>query len=346
MSGGVDSSVAAALLVDAGAEVIGATYKNFCFTDSDALPGRSCCSVDAVADALAVCRGLGIEHQVVDETERFGVEVVDNFHSEYRAGRTPNPCVRCNAQVRFPRLIESADELGCDYVATGHYARIVEKGGEHYLAAGADGNKDQSYFLAATDPACYPRILFPIGEIEKSVTRAIARDAGIHVHEKRESQDICFLAGRSLRDYLGKESNLRSGPILDKSGKELGRHDGIELLTIGQRHGLGVASDRPLYITAIDLATAAVTLGDAEDLQCHQVTCRAAWLHDSADSHQLSARIRYRSPVQPVAKIDREGDKLNIRLDSPVSAPSPGQSLVLYHEDHVMGEGTITNSSP
>jgi tRNA-specific 2-thiouridylase len=346
MSGGVDSSVAAALLVGAGAEVLGATYKNFCFTESDALPGRSCCSVDAVADALAVCRRLGIEHGLVDETERFGSEVIDNFHAEYRAGHTPNPCVRCNAQVRFPRLIEEADARGCDYVATGHYARIVEVGGRHYLAAGTDGDKDQSYFLAATDPACYPRVLFPLGGFEKAVTRILAREAGIHVHEKRESQDVCFLAGRSLRQYLGEEGALRPGPILDGEGRELGRHDGVELLTIGQRHGLGVAGGHPLYVTEIDAASASVTLGDSRDLLRREITCSSTWLHSEAEKLPLAGKIRYRSPARPVEALKQENGELILRFAEPISAPAPGQSLVLYHEHRVMGEGTIRASRP
>ena len=345
MSGGVDSSVAAALLVGAGAEVVGATYKNFCFSETDELPGRSCCSVDAVADALAVCRKLGVAHSVVDETERFGVEVVDNFHSEYGAGRTPNPCVRCNSQVRFPRLIEEADAIGCDFVATGHYARIVQEGGRHYLAAAADDEKDQSYFLAAIDPRHYARMLFPIGEIEKSVTRELAREAGLHVHEKRESQDICFLAGRSLKEYLGGRGELSPGPILDGEGRELGRHEGVELLTIGQRHGLGVAADRPLYVTKIDAADASVMLGGAEELLRRELRCRLNWLHEGAEAAPLAARIRYRSPARPIEYFNRENGEFVLRFAEPVSAPAAGQSLVLYRRDRVMGEGTIMASA-
>ena len=226
MSGGVDSSVAAVLLASAGAEVTGATFKNFCFTEAGELPGRSCCSVEAVADALAVCRAIGIPHTLVDETERFGRNVIDDFDAEYRAGRTPNPCARCNSAVRFPRLLEEASRLGCDYVATGHYARVCMSDDRLFLARGLDGDKDQSYFLAGMDPGSYVRVLFPLGGLRKARTRELAREAGLHVHEKPESQDVCFLAGRSLRDYLGGRGLLRPGPVLGPEGERLGEHPG------------------------------------------------------------------------------------------------------------------------
>lgn len=342
MSGGVDSSVAAALLAEGGAEVVGATYKNFCFGDSDELPGRSCCSVDAVADALAVCRHLGIEHRVVDETERFQQEVVANFHAEYAAGRTPNPCVRCNSQVRFPRLIEEALAAGFDYVATGHYARMLDAGGHRYLARGVDGNKDQSYFLAAMDPGSYPRLLFPLGDIGKADTRALARRQGLHLHEKRESQDVCFLAGRSLRDYLGEQGLLEPGLILDPAGRVLGEHPGAALFTLGQRHGLGVAAGRPLYVSAVDTERGTVTLSEAAALQVRSLVCHSAWVHPAlAAGAELSAKLRYRGPARELASWSCEGERLDLRFAAEVKAPAPGQSLVLYLEDRVVGHGLV-----
>jgi len=178
MSGGVDSSVAAWLLREAGAEVVGATFRNVCFSERDELPERSCCSLEAVGDARRVCDELGVEHIIVDETERFEREVIDDFHAEYARGRTPNPCVRCNTAVRFPRLIEEADRLGCDAVATGHYARIVSEGGVLYLARGRDEAKDQSYFLAGMDPSTYSRLLFPLGAFDKPTVRGMAKSTG------------------------------------------------------------------------------------------------------------------------------------------------------------------------
>jgi tRNA-uridine 2-sulfurtransferase len=346
MSGGVDSSVAAAMLAEQGAEVVGATYKNFCFTDSDALPGRSCCSVDAVADALAVCRHLGIEHRVVDETARFQAEVVDDFEREYAAGRTPNPCVRCNAAVRFPRLVEEADAAGFDFVATGHYARLLRDGDRHFLAAGVDGSKDQSYFLAAVDPALHSRLLFPLGELTKPETRELARKAGLHLSEKRESQDVCFLAGGTLRDYLGERGLLEPGPIIDGKGELLGEHPGAALFTLGQRHGLGVSASRPLYVTDVDAVTNTVTLGDESDLGVTRLRSRGAWVHeallDGSLSGEIAAKIRYRSPALPVADWSFTQGALAVSFAEPVKAPAPGQSLVLYHGDHVVGHGILS----
>lgn len=344
MSGGVDSSVAAGLLVAQGATVVGATYKNFCFTDTDALPGRSCCSVDAVADALQVCRRLDIQHRVIDETERFGREVRDDFHDEYAAGRTPNPCVRCNARVRFPRLVEEARAEGFDFVATGHYARVLQDDVGHFLAQGLDAGKDQSYFLAGMDPACYPSVLFPLGELSKDATRAAAREQGLHVHEKRESQDVCFLAGRSLRDYLGERGLLEPGPILDAAGAVIGEHAGAALYTLGQRHGLGVAGPGPLYVTAIDADANTVTLGEESALGRARLSCREAWVHPAlrAEPGQaLGAKIRYRSAPVPVRNWRCAAGRLDVEFASPVKAAAPGQSLVLYGGDRVLGHGLI-----
>jgi tRNA-specific 2-thiouridylase len=344
MSGGVDSSAAAALLIEQGAEVVGATTKNFCFAETDELPGRSCCSVDAVADALDVCRVLGIAHRVVDETERFRREVIDVFHAEYAGGRTPNPCVRCNSHVRFPRFVEEAVAGGFDAVATGHYARMIEADGARFLARAADRAKDQSYFLAAMDPALYPRVMFPLGEMQKDETRALARRHGLHVADKRESQDVCFLGGRTLRDYLGERELLEPGPVVDGAGRVLGEHAGAALFTVGQRHGLGVSAGRPLYVTRVDADTGEVELGEAEALVARELRCRPAWVHPAlvaAPDAPLNARIRYRSAEQPVASWSWEADALGVRFGEPVRAAAPGQSLVLYADDRVVGHGVI-----
>ncbi len=348
MSGGVDSSVAAALLAERGAEVVGATYKNFCFTDSDELPGRSCCSVDAVADALAVCRSLGITHRVVDETQRFQDEVVADFEREYASGRTPNPCVRCNSEVRFPRLLEEAVAAGFDYVATGHYARLVETGGALHLARGLDEAKDQSYFLAAIPPESYDRLLFPLGEIDKTETRAIARRIGLHVHEKRESQDVCFLAGGTLRDYLGERGLLTPGPILDAEGRVLGEHPGAALFTVGQRHGLGVAAGHPVYVTAIDIEAGTVTVGEEGALAAREVAGLGGWVHPTLlaglEDAPLQARIRYRHAGAAVTAWHLDGEGLTVQLAEPVKAAAPGQSLVLYAGDRVVAFATISSA--
>lgn len=344
MSGGVDSSAAAALLIEQGAEVVGATTKNFCFAETDELPGRSCCSVDAVADALNVCRALGIDHRVVDETARFQREVIDVFHAEYAAGRTPNPCVRCNSQVRFPRFVEEAVAGGFDAVATGHYARMFGADDARFLARAADRAKDQSYFLAAMDPALYPRVLFPLGDLQKAETREVARRHGLHVADKRESQDVCFLGGRTLRDYLGERELLTPGPVVDADGRVLGEHAGAALFTVGQRHGLGVSAGRPLYVTRVDAATGEVELGESADLAARELRCRDAWVHPAlvaAPDSPVAARIRYRGADQPVASWSFGDGALAVRLASPAGAAAPGQSLVLYRGDSVVGHGII-----
>ncbi len=346
MSGGVDSSVAAWLLKGAGAEVVGATFRNFCFSERDDLPERSCCSLEAVDDARRVCEKLGIEHALVDETERFEREVVDDFHDEYARGRTPNPCVRCNTAVRFPRLLDEAERLGCQAVATGHYARIVEEEGELYLARGVDGGKDQSYFLAGMDPAGYTRTLFPLGEFEKPAVREMAREAGLHIAEKGESQDVCFMTGRSLEDYLTDFGALRRGEIVGPDGEVLGEHRGVELFTVGQRQGLGVALGRPVYVTRVEAETGRVYLGEESDLLARAVRAGAAWLAPGAESAPLTGKIRYRSEPRPVESLVLDGDQLSLRFAEPVSAAAPGQSLVLYSGDRVMGHGIIEEAGP
>ncbi len=351
MSGGVDSSAAAALLIEQGALVEGATTKNFCFAETDELPGRSCCSVDAVADARAVCDKLGIGHRVVDETARFRSEVIERFESDYVAGRTPNPCLRCNSQVRFPRFVEEAAASGFDAVATGHYARLEAAGGQRFLARAADAEKDQSYFLAAMDPALYPWLLFPLGDLTKAETRAAARRHGLHVAEKRESQDICFLGGRKLRDYLGERELLRPGPLRDEAGKLLGEHAGAALYTVGQRHGLGLAAGRPVYVTRVDAATGEVVVGDAEALAATRLLCSEAWVHPALGEAgaapgppALTARIRYRGPAQAVASWGWEAGALRVDLAEAARAAAPGQSLVLYSGQRVVGHGVIARA--
>jgi tRNA-uridine 2-sulfurtransferase len=341
MSGGVDSSVAAWLLREAGAEVLGATFRNFCFTERDDLPERSCCSLEAVDDARRVCEKLGIEHVLVDETERFEREVIDNFHDEYARGRTPNPCVRCNTAVRFPRLLDEAEYLGCDAVSTGHYARIVDHAGSLYLARGRDEGKDQSYFLAGMDPGGYAGTLFPLGDFEKPVVREMAREAGLHIAEKGESQDVCFMTGRTLESYLSDFGALSRGEIIGPDGSVVGEHRGVELFTVGQRQGLGVALGHPVYVTRVDAETGRLYLGEDSDLLASRVVARQAWLAPGAMDVPLGGKIRYRSEACAVESLDLSGGCLTLRFADPVSAAAPGQSLVLYDGDRVMGQGII-----
>jgi tRNA-uridine 2-sulfurtransferase len=347
MSGGVDSSVAALLLKQAGAEVIGVTFRNYCFDQIQS--DRNCCSLNAAFDALAICEQLGLRHMLADETDLFRTQVIDNFHDEYRLGRTPNPCIRCNSRTRFPRLLEIATEQNCDFVATGHYARIVDTDAGPRLACGLDTNKDQSYFLAEMTPESYSRILFPLGTLCKGTTRALAREAGFALHEKKESQDICFLGDRNLRQYLADEKLLSPGDIIDRDGNTLGRHPGVELYTVGQRRGLGVAAGHITYVTRIDAEQGTVTLGNEGDLLANRVTCLRAWL-DELDPGELksgeglSAKIRYRSPAVRLLKLELRGEKLEILFAEPVKAVAPGQSLVVYRGDLVVGHGIIDSA--
>jgi tRNA-uridine 2-sulfurtransferase len=346
ISGGVDSSVAALLLRDAGAEVIGATFRNFCFSEHDELPERSCCSLEAVDDARRVCEALGLQHELVDETDRFEREVIDDFHAEYARGRTPNPCVRCNTAVRYPRLLEEADRLGCDAIATGHYARIVHDENAFFLARGRDEAKDQSYFLAGMDPSSYPRVLFPLGDFEKPAVRQMAREADLHIADKGESQDVCFMTGRTLVDYLSEFGALRRGEIIGPDGVFVGEHRGIELFTVGQRQGLGVALGRPVYVSRVDAQSGRVYLGDASDLLARHVVADAAWLAPGCEHAELVGKIRYRSEARPVESLKFADGRLDLRFAESVSAAAPGQSLVLYTGDRVMGHGIIEEAGP
>jgi len=342
MSGGVDSSAAAWLLREAGAEVVGATFRNYCFQDAGPLPEKACCSVAAVDDARRVCLDLGLEHVLVDETERFGREVMDHFAAEYRRGRTPNPCLRCNTAVRFPRLLEEAERLGCDFVATGHYVRLVSAEGRRFLARGRDQAKDQSYFLAGVDPASYGRLLFPCGEFEKAEIREMAAEAGLHVASKAESQDVCFLAGRSLEDYLGGLGALHPGEVVGPCGEIRGEHRGVELFTVGQRQGLGVALGRPVYVIRVEAESGRVYLGEESELLAREIVADEAWLGGEPET----GKIRYRSAARPVESAVLEGGLLRLRFAEPVKAAAPGQSLVLYAGDRVVGHGVIREARP
>ena len=357
MSGGLDSSVAALLLQRAGAEVLGVTFRNFFHAGEagGAAPGE-----DPVLLARAVCERLGAAHRAVDESLLFGRRVIEPFLAEYRAGRTPNPCMRCNQALRFPRLATLADEWDCRHVATGHYARIARvdrrdpprvegsclrvETWDSCLAMATDRDKDQSYFLAAVPPRLYPRLVFPLGGVTKARARTLAKEAGLDVHERPESQDACFLAGRGLGDYLAAAGALHPGPVLGPGGEELGRHDGYELFTIGQRRGLGVAAGEPLYVAAIEPETATVRLGREDELRATRIRCREAWaapLAAEAPPPVLRAKIRYRSRPVPVRRHALAGDTLTVDLAEPVTAPAPGQSLVLYHGELVIGHGII-----
>jgi tRNA-specific 2-thiouridylase len=344
MSGGVDSSVAAARLVQDGYDVIGATMKLFCYGDD--VPDRPCCSLDSIDDARRVCQRLDIPHYVLNLESAFGRDVIDNFVSEYEHGRTPIPCVRCNTFTKFRDLLHKADALDADYIATGHYARTAN--GE--LLRGIDATKDQSYFLWGIDRSVVRRMLLPVGNSTKADTRAVARSLGLSVvSEKQESQDICFVPDgdhvRVLRRHLDPQSAaLATGPIMTLDGRVVGTHDGFARYTIGQRRGLPGGSREPMYVVAIHPAERAVVIGPREALLGRGVVARSInWLVDVPPTigDRLQVQVRHRAPVAHAEIVRADERELELALDEPVSAITPGQSLVMYDGDRVLGGGLI-----
>jgi tRNA-uridine 2-sulfurtransferase len=341
MSGGVDSAVAARLALDAGHEVVAVTLELWAHPEHDG--ERSCCSPQAVTGARALAHRMGLPHVTLDLREEFKQEVVENFVTEHEAGRTPNPCVRCNGLVRFDRMLDLAGRLGAGRLATGHYARIEDSDGKGpLLRAAADPRKDQTYMLARLDPGELARLWFPLGELEKPAVRDIARRAGLPVAEKPESQDLCFLAGmdRGRLLQLG-----HPGDIVDLEGRVIGRHTGQESFTVGQRKGLGVAAPTPLYVLHKDPISGRVTVGPREALATDRVLVkRARLLRPGAAVNRV--KLRYRaSPVDcDVQGGPDAGDHARLVLDlhAPVDGAAPGQTACLMWNEKVVGWGTIS----
>lgn len=351
MSGGVDSAVSALTLVEAGYRVVGLTMKNYCYGESanSAAALRSCCSTEAIDDARAVCQRIGIRHMVVSTEELFGREVYRNFLDEYRRGRTPNPCVRCNSIVRFDTLVEWADRMGFDYVATGHYARVFRSdAGRHYVARSTSRAKDQSYFLSALEPGVLKRVLFPLGGREKDAVRATARAGGLRVADKPDSQEVCFVSTRTLREFLDGKVEMAPGEVTTLAGDVVGTHDGLATYTIGQRRGLGIAAAKPQYVVALDVAKNAVVLGDEEDLYHLELSCDLAWMDSDAAhaSMPLSAQIRSRHHAEPVASLTVAGNTARAVFHAPQRAMAPGQTIAFYDGDVVVGSGVIATAGP
>jgi tRNA-specific 2-thiouridylase len=343
MSGGVDSSVAAAVLVAQGYDVVGVTMQLFCH--GDAVPDRPCCSLDSMADAARVCAQLGVPHYVLNLEPAFGHDVIDDFVSEYARGRTPIPCVRCNTFTKFRDLVRRADAIDAPYVATGHYARAAAGS----LFRGRAAAKDQSYFLWGIERAVVGRLLLPIGELTKAETRAHARALGLGVADKVESQDICFVPDGDhvavVARRLGAQAPaLLPGPFVTIDGRVVGTHDGFARYTVGQRRGLPGGSREPLYVVAIRPADRAVVIGSRCDLLGGTVIARGInWLVDAAPSvgTRVVAQIRHRARGVPARVARVTADEIELALDEPVAAIAPGQSLVLYDADRVLGGGVI-----
>lgn len=341
MSGGVDSSVAAALLARRGLGVIGLTMRLFCYAGADR--ARSCCSLDSIDAARQAARALGIPHYVVDCQREFSRAVVDRFVAEYAAGRTPNPCVACNAMIKFGLLLDKARALGCDCLATGHYARVVKRRGVSVLAKGLDERKDQSYFLWPLTDRQLCHVLFPLGDLTKTQVRERARALGLASAERPESQEICFVQRGSYADFLARRVKPVPGDIVDLDGHVLGRHKGIIHYTIGQREGLGIALGRPLYVLKIDAATHRIIVGDDRLLRTRECTVTDVnWLR-FRPQRAVRALVKIRHQHAGAAALVKPlpGDRAQITFDEPQRAVTPGQSAVFYRGPLVIGGGII-----
>jgi len=334
MSGGVDSAVA---LLRAGPDAIGVTLRLW-LDPRGPDAERACCSPEAVLAARATCHRLGIPHVTLDLREEFRRAVVEPFVRGYADGQTPNPCIRCNGSFRFAELLAFAERAGAGRLATGHYARIVERDGRLLLARAADPRKDQSYMLARLDPRFLGRLWFPLGEQGKEETRAEAARAGLEVASRAESQEACFLAGGDYRDFLERHGLAsQDGPLVDQDGNELGRHAGFWRFTPGQRKGLGLAAGEPLYALRSEPGTNTVVVGSRAALAMCEVAARGRLYLPVS---RAEVKLRYRSPAVD-AEVTPEPGGFRLRLEQPAYGVAPGQAAVLYDGDAVVGSGTI-----
>jgi len=345
MSGGVDSSVSAALLKEQGHEVIGVSLQLYERTEAAAAGGRTCCSLTDVMDAARVAKRIGIPFEVIDLRQRFKELVMDNFLAEYAAGRTPNPCARCNDRIKFGILLDMTASLGADILATGHYARVEQdQSGVYQLLKGLDPCKDQTYFLFGMNQEQLSRTIFPVGSMEKLQVRELAARFKLPVAQKKESQEICFIPDNDYVRFL-EESGLTKSPgeIVDATGKKLGSHQGIHNYTVGQRRGLGIAWQEPLYVTAIERKSSQVVVGPRAELYKDGLTAgETTWTSlPLTRTFHGSCSIRYRQqPFPCLARVLDDG-RLQVDFVTPQQAVTPGQAVVLYDGDRVVGGGWI-----
>ncbi len=347
MSGGVDSSVAAALLVEQGFDVVGVTMKTFCYSGTGD-HGKTCCGLDGIVDARRVADTLGIPHYVFDVEEDFTRDVIDDFVSEYAEGRTPNPCVRCNSNTKIPDLLARGRELQCDAIATGHYVRIAHDEGGSHLLRGLDRRKDQSYFLWGLPREVLPSLLFPLGELTKPEVRDRARSLTLATAEKPESQEICFVPTGNYRDLLqkrlpGVHPALEPGPIVRRDGTVIGEHGGYAGFTVGQRKGLPGGFAEPIFVLEVRPGSREVVVGTRDELDVPAMeVAEVNWHGDAPEpGAELSVQIRYRAPDVPAVVEAREGDRLTLRFVEPQRAVTPGQSAVIFDGERVLGGGRI-----
>ncbi len=347
MSGGVDSSVAAALLVREGYDVVGVTMK--LFKDGGDLPDRPCCSLDSVNDARRVCESLGIPHYVLNLQDAFGRDVVSDFVAEYAAGRTPIPCVRCNTFTKFRDLLAKADAIDAPWIATGHYARVADG----RLQRGVDDNKDQTYFLWGIEREVLSRMILPVGGLTKPETRAVARELGLLTAEKPESHEICFVPDGDYVKVLERElppdaPALTPGPIVTMDGTVVGTHEGFARFTIGQRRRLPGGSSEPMFVVALRPEDRAVVIGPREALLGRGLVANEAnWLVDRIPDEGSTVLVRIRHRATPVAAtlLLATPERFEVLLHEPAYAIAPGQSVVLYDADAIVLGGGIISAS-
>ncbi|MFC1624322.1 tRNA 2-thiouridine(34) synthase MnmA [Candidatus Omnitrophota bacterium] len=344
MSGGVDSSVAASILKEDGYEVIGATMKiwpeEYCAKYRD----KACCSLQDTEDARGVCATLGIRHYVLNFEELFRKEVIDYFTREYLTGRTPNPCIICNERIKFGSLLKKAEELECDFISTGHYARI-ERNGLYRLRESVDKSKDQAYVLFSLKVSQIEKILLPIGDLTKDNVRAKAKELGLSVYKKKESQEICFVPEGNYSDFIKGHCGIdaRKGEIVDSSGKVLGGHDGFWNFTIGQRKGLGVSHSEPLYVIEIDARQNKIVVGDFSKVIKKRFTVKDInWFYkNDADLFEAEVKIRYNHKKGEALLKDTKDAKIEVEFKEHQEAITPGQAAVFYDGEYVLGGGWI-----
>lgn len=354
MSGGIDSTVSAMLLLEQGYEVIGVTFRTYdSMKESCITKEKGCCTIDSIMEAKHNAERMGFEHHIVDFREPFRRCVIQNFIDEYMSGRTPNPCVLCNSTIKWGEMLHLADEMGCDYIATGHYARIAEKDGHVYLRTAADTHKDQTYFLWMLTEEQLKRTIFPLGDYTKDQVREIARQHGYEkLAVKRESQEICFIPNDDYRAFLRANvpdymERVRAGEYVDAEGRVLGQHTGYVNYTIGQRKGLGIALGHPAYITHIDAASNRITLGTNDDMYATELRFKQITNHQSQITNSpITAKVRYRSKAVPVKEIksqiiNHKSQISSLLFSEPIWGITPGQSVVLYSDDLVVGGGII-----
>ncbi|MBK5285177.1 MAG: tRNA 2-thiouridine(34) synthase MnmA [Bacteroidia bacterium] len=350
MSGGIDSSVTSVLLHEEGYEVVGITMKTWDYASSGGGKRETgCCSLDSINDARGIAVSKGFPHLILDIREEFGSHVIDDFVDEYLAGRTPNPCVKCNTHIKWDALLKRADMLGCEFIATGHYANIRKENGRSVISKGLDDTKDQSYVLWGVSQECLNRTMFPVGNYRKSEIKKMAVDMGFHeLANKSESYEICFIPDNDYRSFIkrrvpGIEEKLDGGLFINSKGEIIGKHRGYPFYTIGQRKGLEIAVGQPLYVTAIKPETNTVILGTEEELERHEM-----WVKDinlvkySAleGPTEATTRIRYKDAGKP-SVIEQFETRMKVTFHEPAKAIAPGQSAVFYDGDDVIGGGFI-----